>query len=323
MNKKGPKIVFMGTPEFALPSLKALLEEDYNLICVVTQPDRPKGRGRKLSPPPVKELAAGYGIPVLQPRDASETDFLSSLKEKSPDLIVVVAYGQILKKELLDIPPLGAINVHPSLLPKYRGPAPIQWAIMNNDPVTGVTIIRMNERMDAGPILLQKEVPILPDETAGSLHDRLAEIGARLLIEAIHAIVSGSIKEIPQDDSKATYTPKIDRSLSVIDWSESASSISARIRALDPWPGALARIREREIKLFSSSVVNNEHKGNPGTIHDLLRDGLIVETGNGLVLIKDLQMPGRKRLPAIEFLKGFPLKKGDRFISVKRGACQR
>ncbi len=314
MSKKGLKIVFMGTPEFALPSLKALVEESYNLICVVTQPDRPKGRGRKLSPPPVKELAVGYKIPVLQPEDASEKKFLSFLKEQGPDLIIVVAYGQILKRELLDIPSLGVINVHPSLLPKYRGAAPIQWAIMNDDPVTGVTIMRMNERMDAGPILLQKEVPILPDETAGSLHDRLAEIGAKLLLEAIDGLVAGSIKEIPQDDSKATYAPKIDRSLSIIDWAHSANRISARIRALDPWPGALSHIGKREVKLFSSTVLDNERGGDPGTICELAKEGLIVETGRGLVLIKELQLPGRKRLPAAEFLKGFPLKKGDKFI---------
>ena len=228
MGKKAPRMVFMGTPEFALPSLAALVKNGYELICVVTQPDRPRGRGRKLLPPPVKELALKYGIRVLQPEDASDDFFLSFIKDQRPDLFVVVAYGQILKKELLSIPSLGAINLHPSLLPKYRGAAPIQWAIMNDDPVTGVSIIRMNERMDAGPILLQKEVPILPDETAGSLHDRLAEIGADVLLKAIDAIFKGSIKEIPQDDSKATYAPKIDRSLSMIDWTDTARRISAR-----------------------------------------------------------------------------------------------
>lgn len=304
----------MGTPQFALPSLKALKEEDYDLIYVVTQPDRPKGRGRKLSPPPVKELALKYGIPVLQPEDASENNFLSLLKRQKPDLIVVVAYGQILKKELLDIPILGAVNLHPSLLPKYRGAAPICWAIMNDDPVTGVTIIRMNERMDAGPILLQKEVAVLPDETAGGLHDRLAEIGAELLLKAIHGLINGSIKEVLQDESKASYAPKIDRSLSVIDWTHPAAKISARIRALDPWPGALSHIGEKEIKLFLSSVVDNEYKGEPGAIHKLSKEGLIIETGKGLVLIRELQIPGRRRLPVSEFLKGFSLKKGDKFI---------
>ena len=297
------RIIFMGTPEFALPSLKALIKEKYNIVGVITQPDRPRGRGRKLQPPPVKVLATDYNLPVIQPENASDKNFLNFLKEKKPDLIVVVAYGQILKKELLDIPPLGVINVHPSLLPKYRGAAPIQWAIMNDDTVTGITIIKMIEKMDAGPILLQKEVPILTDETAGHLHDRLAEISSELLINAIKGIVNGSIKEIPQDESKATYAPKIDRSLSLIDWTRPAKEISAKIRALDPWPGAFSKIKGKEIKLFSSSVLDeNYKKGDPGDIYGFDKKGLIVETGKGLILIKELQAPGRKRLTASEFL---------------------
>jgi len=185
---------------------------------------------------------------------------------------------------------------------------------MNDEPVTGVTIIKMNEKMDAGPILLQKEVPVLPDETAGSLHDRLAQLGAELLLEAIDKISDGSIKEIPQDDSKATYAPKIDKSLSKIDWNSSAKDISAKIRALDPWPGAVSTVKDKELKLFSSSVVDFSHKGTPGSIYAIEQEGVIIETAEGLVLVREFQAPGRKRLKAKEFLKGFPLKKGDRFF---------
>ncbi len=314
MHSSKMRIIFMGTPEFAVPSLEGLIQRGHKLVYVVTQPDRPKGRGRKLKPPPVKEVALAHGIPVLQPEDLSEKGFLDILRQEEVELIVVVAYGQILTAEILQIPTFGAINVHPSLLPKYRGAAPIQWTIMNDEPVTGVTIIKMNEKMDAGPILLQKEVPVLPDETAGSLHDRLAQLGAELLLEAIDKISDGSIKEIPQDDSKATYAPKIDKSLSKIDWNSSAKDISAKIRALDPWPGAVSTVKDKELKLFSSSVVDFSHKGTPGSIYAIEQEGVIIETAEGLVLVREFQAPGRKRLKAKEFLKGFPLKKGDRFF---------
>jgi len=314
MHSSKMRIIFMGTPEFAVPSLEGLIQRGHKLVYVVTQPDRPKGRGRKLKPPPVKEVALAHGIPVLQPKDLSEKGFLDILRQEEVELIVVVAYGQILTAEILQIPTFGAINVHPSLLPKYRGAAPIQWTIMNDEPVTGVTIIKMNEKMDAGPILLQKEVPVLPDETAGSLHDRLAQLGAELLLEAIDKISDGSIKEIPQDDSKATYAPKIDKSFSKIDWNSSAKDISAKIRALDPWPGAVSTVKDKELKLFSSSVVDFSHKGTPGSIYAIEQEGVIIETAEGLVLVREFQAPGRKRLKAKEFLKGFPLKKGDRFF---------
>jgi len=311
---KDIRMIFMGTPEFALPSLKKLIKTGYNIVAVVTQPDRPKGRGRKIKPAPVKELALKYGLEVLQPEKIRDSEFLEKIREKRPDFIVVVAYGQILPKGLLEIPKFLSINLHPSLLPKYRGAAPIQWAIMNDEKITGVTVIRMTEKMDAGPILLQKEVPILPDETAGSLHDRLSEIGADLLIDAIEAVVDGKIEEREQDESKATFAPKMDRSLSKIDWEKSAKEISARIRALDPWPGAVSYIKDKEIKLFSSSCIDNEYKGVPGRVNFIDEEGVLVETVKGIVLIKEFQIPGKRRLKAKEFLKGFSIKKGDRFF---------
>ncbi len=307
------KIVFMGTPEFSLPSLKAIFEKGYEILAVVTQPDRPKGRGRKVQPPPVKVLAEELGLPVIQPEDASEKDFIEKIRSLKPDLIVVVAYGQILKKELLEIPHLGAINAHPSLLPKYRGASPIQWAIMNNESETGVTIIRMTEKMDAGPILLQKKLPILPDESAGSLHDRLSVLSASLLIDAIEGLSEGKIKEIPQDDKKATYAPKIKKEMTRIVWNEDAKKISAKIRAFDPFPGALSRIKGKEIKLFSSSVLREDLEGDPGRIFRIDKEGLFVEAKKGIVLIREVQVSGRRRIKVSEFIKGFPLKEGDRF----------
>ncbi len=308
------RIIFMGTPEFALPSLKALIEKGFNVTHVVTQPDRPKGRGRKPHPPPVKKLALQYKLPILQPENASDKGFIDFLKQNRPDLIIVVAYGQILKKELLNIPSFYAINVHPSLLPKYRGAAPIQWTIINDDSITGVTIIKMNERMDAGPILLQKEVQILPDETAGQLHSRLSEIGADLLLAAINKIIDGSIEEVPQDESKVTYAPKIERSMSNIKWKDSAKHISAKIRAFDPWPGAVTNIKGKSLKLFSSAILDNNYTGEPGRIYGFNKDGIIIETCKGLIIVRELQAAGKRRLPAYEFLKGFPLKKGERFF---------
>ncbi len=314
MSSNKVRIIFMGTPEFAVPSLERLIQDGYHVVCVITQPDRPKGRGRKLKPPPVKEVALKHGIAVIQPEDLTDEELLSSLKQKKPELIVVVAYGQILPKEILELPKLGAINVHPSLLPKYRGAAPIQWTVMNDESVTGVTVIRMTEKMDAGPILLQKEVPVFPDETFGQLHDRLARLGSEILLDAIRGILDGSLKEVPQNESEATYAPKIDRSLSKINWSRPAKEVSAKIRALDPWPGAVSTVKDRELKLFSSSVIHPTHKGIAGRIHAIEREGIVVESGEGLVLVRELQAPGRKRLKAEEFLRGFPLKEGDRFI---------
>lgn len=301
----------MGTPEFALPTLKALIHHGHEILAVVTQPDRPKGRGRKMVAPPVKELAFDHTLEVLQSQRASDEYFCELIKGKEPDLIIVVAFGQILKKDFLSIPRWGVINIHASLLPKYRGAAPIQWAILNNESQTGLTVMHMDERMDTGPILFQEEIPILQDETFGQLHDRLALKAGDLIIKALNQMAGNPIKESPQDHSMATYAPKIEKSTFLIDWKQHANRISALIRALDPRPGAYTTIQGKEVKLFSSRVVDEDRLDVvPGKV---LRDEegcLCVETGKGVIEIREVQYSGKKRLTAPDFLRGFSLSEG-------------
>lgn len=308
-----PRLIFMGTPGFAVPTLRALIDHGHEVVSVVTQPDRPKGRGKKLAASPVKVLAEENGIEVLQPEKASEAGFCELIKSREPDLIVVVAFGQILKKRLLDIPKWGVINVHASLLPKLRGAAPIQRAILNNETETGLTIMRMDEGLDTGPILFQEAVPILENETAGHLHDRLAEKSGDLMVRSLEHMAQNPIAEKPQDDARATYAPKVEKSLSLIDWNQTAARISALIRALDPKPGAYTMVEGQEIKLFSSRVVNEARlAGVPGRVSAQTKGELIIETGAGKVGIREIQYPGKKRLPVDDFLRGYPLPEGTR-----------
>ncbi|MDY6880217.1 MAG: methionyl-tRNA formyltransferase [Desulfatiglans sp.] len=306
-----PRIVFMGTPDFSVPSLQDLLNEGYDVVAVVTQPDRPKGRGRKVLPSSVKQAAMERDIRVLQPQKAWDRSFLDQIGRLDPDLLVVVAFGQILKKELLTKARYGGLNIHASLLPKYRGPAPIHWAILKNETGTGLTAMRMDVGLDTGPILLQEEVPIHQEETAGQLHDRLARISGAFLVKTLRGLAEGSLEEIPQDEEKATYAPKIDRSMSLIDWDKPARDISSLIRALDPWPGAYTTFKGKKIKLFSSKVKTGQ-MGNPvpGRISGHGEGGLEVETSNGLIQIREMQVLGKRRLRARNFLTGFPLEKG-------------
>lgn len=306
-----PRLIFMGTPEFAIPTLKALIQHGHNIEAVVTQPDRPKGRGRKLAALPVKRLAIEHGIEALQPGKASEDSFCDLIRRKGPDLIIVIAFGQILKKNLLAIPKWGAINIHASLLPNYRGAAPIQWAILNNESKTGLTIMRMDEGLDTGPILFQAELPILKDETAGHLHDRLALLAGDLIIKTLNDMTRNQIREMPQDDSLASYAHKIERRDSLIDWKEPAIKISALILALDPRPGAYTLLQGKEIKLFSSRVVDEDSLDLvPGRVVRPMKGGLYVETGKGVIEIREIQYPGKKRLSTPEFLRGFSLSEG-------------
>lgn len=303
-----PKLIFMGTPDFAVPSLHALVEQGYEIVSVVTQPDRPKGRGRKMLPSPVKRVAMDYGLEILQPEKVSAPDFCREISLRTPDLLVVIAFGQILKKELLEIPPWGGINIHASLLPKYRGAAPIHWAILNNENRTGLTAMRMEEGLDSGPILLQEEVPILPDETSGQLHDRLARISGKVLLNTLKRLSETGLKELPQDETKATYTSKIDRNMASVKWDQPAHTVSALIRALDPWPGAVTRLGDKNLKLFASRVSDETFVGGtPGRVRGFSKGALEVETGKGVVQIRELQAPGKKRLAAKDFLRGFPL----------------
>jgi methionyl-tRNA formyltransferase len=306
-----PKLIFMGTPEFALPTLKALIDHGHDLRAVVTQPDRPKGRGRILAPPPVKKMAAEHGIEVLQPEKASDPLICDRLKKKDPDLIIVIAFGQILRPALLEVPKWGAVNIHASLLPEYRGAAPIQWAILNDEPRTGLTLMRMDEGLDTGPILFQTEIQIFSEETAGQLHDRLAELAGEMIIEALSAMAHGAIREQPQDKASATYAPKIERPDCVIDWKQQAGKVSALIRALDPKPGAVTRLGDKQIKLFTSRIIDDERIDVvPGRVVKNGGGALLVEAGRGVIEAREIQLPGKKRLSASEFLKGASMPEG-------------
>src|SRR4030042_390070 len=232
-----PKLIFMGTPDFAVPTLKSLIAHGHRVLAVVTQPDRPKGRGKRVTAPPVKELSLKHGIEVLQPEKASEEFFCAQIRAKEPDLIVVVAFGQILRKKLLDIPRWGVMNIHGSLLPRLRGAAPIQWTILNDESKTGLTVMQMDEGMDTGPILFQEEVPVLKDETAGQLHDRLAVMAGDLLVKSLDRRSGNIGKGTPQDHTRATYAPKIGIEISLVNWKEEAGKGSARIRGMEPKPG--------------------------------------------------------------------------------------
>jgi methionyl-tRNA formyltransferase len=306
-----PKIIFMGTPDFAVPSLRALVEHGHNILAVVTQPDRPKGRGRNLTPSPVKRVATECNIEVLQPEKVSDKKFCDSIRVKTPDVLVVVAFGQILRKTLLEIPRWGVVNIHASILPKYRGAAPIQWAVLNNEAKTGLTAMRMEEGLDTGPILLQEETPISPKETAGQLHDRLARISGAFLLRTLDGVAKNRLMERPQDNNRATYAPKIDQRLTLIKWHQEAHVISGLIRAFDPRPGANTSVGGKQIKLFSPQVTDEDPQGLiPGRVAGYAEGCLHVETGKGVIKIGELQIPGRKRIPAADFLRGFPLDQG-------------
>ncbi len=309
-----PRLIFMGTPQFAVPTLEALIQKGHRILAVVTQPDRPKGRGRKQVPSPVKELAVTHQIKVLQPQKVSDDHFCDQIREMEPDMAIVVAFGQILKENLLTIPGWGVINIHASLLPKYRGAAPIQWAILNSESKTGLTVMRMDEGLDTGPILFQKEVPILEDETAGQLHDRLSQLAGQVIIEALTDMAKTQVKEIPQDDSLASYASKIERRDSLVDWKQPATKISCLIRALDPRPGAFTLLEGKQIKLFSSTVVERSGlDGVPGRVVRHTKEAIHVDTGQGMIGIREIQYPGKKRLSIPDFLRGFPLPEGTIF----------
>lgn len=305
------KIMFFGSPQFALPALKALIEGEDKIVGVVTQSDRPKGRGRVISATRVKTFALENGLKVFQPLTAREESFIKKIAEIDPDLLVVVAYGQILPQSLLDIPRFGAINVHASLLPKYRGAAPIQWAIICGERQTGITTIKMEAGLDTGDILVQSKVAIKEDDTAKSLHDRLAEEGSRVLMETISRLKEGSLKPIPQDHSQATYAPVLKREHGVIDWSNEAKIICNWIRGLDPWPGCFATWEGKTIKVFGCTPIEHDAPESPGEIVEIAPHGLKVTTGKGYVLLKELQLEGSRRMRISEFILGHDITVGE------------
>ncbi|MEO2066416.1 MAG: methionyl-tRNA formyltransferase [Desulfurobacteriaceae bacterium] len=305
------KVVFMGTPDFAVPSLKALKEAGYEVPLVVTQPDKPAGRGKRLKPPPVKVEAEKLGLKVYQPEKIKDNrELMELLKEISPDLIVVAAYGKILPKWLLEVPKYGVINVHASLLPKYRGASPIQAALLNGEKETGVTIMKVIPELDAGDVISQRKVEITEEDNAQTLHDKLSRLGAELLVETIPKFISGEVKPVPQDNSKATYCPKITKEMGRIDWGKSAEEIFNMVRAFTPWPGAFSHYKGKMVKL--SKVLPVEGEGKPGEVIEAKRR-LVVATGKGALEILRIKPEGRKEISGEEFIRGYRVKSGDIF----------
>ena len=314
------KILFMGTPDFAVPSLKALIDNGYEVVGAVTQTDRPKGRGHVLQAPPVKEYAIASNIPVYQPLKLSkEPNVIQEIAEINPDLIVTCAFGQILPQSLLDIPKYGTINVHASLLPKYRGAAPIQWAIINGEEKTGITTMFTELSLDTGDILLQQEAEITIDMTAGQLHDILSELGAETLIKTINALENGTLTRTKQDESQATYAQKIDKQTGLIDWSQSSLAIHNRIRGTNPWPGAYSTMCGKRFKICCSRIADipdylNEKINDPdivaGTILELLSCDMWIKTGDGALLICEIQAESCKRMTPQQYACGHELKEG-------------
>ena len=301
----------MGTPDFAVPSLRALLDAGYDVVGVFCQPDRPKGRGHKLAACPVKEVAVEAGIPVFQPERIKRAEGVEMLKSCAPDLCVTAAFGQLLSQEILDIPPLGTVNVHSSLLPRHRGSAPINWSIIKGDQATGVTTMFTDKGMDTGDILLMRETPIGEKENAGELSDRLAVMGAELLIETIRALEDGTLMRTPQNHDEATYEPKMDKELGRIDWGRPAQEIDWLVRGATPWPGAFTTLGDQAIKVFELAVKEGAASGRPGEIIAAdAKQGLVVSCGDHDVEMLTIQMPGAKRMNAKDYLRGHTMETG-------------
>jgi methionyl-tRNA formyltransferase len=307
------KFVYAGTPEFAARCLEILLGSRHQVVAVLTQPDRPAGRGLALAASPVKVVALAHGIPVEQPTSLKDPKVQAWLGQCKPDVLIVAAYGLLLPQAILDISPYGAINVHPSLLPRWRGAAPIQRALLAGDVQTGISIMQMDAGLDTGPVLLQEAAPIFEEDTAGTLHDRLAELGGALLVKTLDVLEAGRLVATLQSARDATYAPKIEKREARLDWQESAVAVSRRIRTFNPVPGAGACLRDVELKIWRGTAV--AANGTPGEVLNAGPDGLLVACGKGAVLLTELQRQGGKRLAAADFLRGFPLAAGDRFLA--------
>lgn len=308
------KVIFAGTPEFAANVLHAILGSEHQVVACYTQPDRPAGRGRKLTPSPVKALALDYDIPVFQPLNFKQSADVEQLKALDADIMVVVAYGLILPKVVLDAPRLGCINVHASILPRWRGAAPIQRAIAAGDAESGVTIMQMDIGLDTGAMLLKETTPIHGDDTGGSLHDRLAEIGARTILQALDTLATGTATPEPQDDSLATYAHKLSKEEGKLDWARSASELNNLIRAFNPWPVSHTELDEQTIRVWQASALDDTSTAPPGTLIAVHKDSLDVATGQGVLRLTELQLPGGKRLPVSAILNS----KADWFSVGKR-----
>lgn len=307
------KIIFMGTPDFSVGTLEALIDAGHEITLAVTQPDKPKGRGKNMQFPPVKEAALAHGIEVYQPRRVREPECMEYLGRYQADIIVVVAFGQILPKEILAMPRYGCVNVHASLLPKYRGAAPIQWAVINGEKVTGVTTMRMDEGLDTGDIIMKEEVALTPEETGGSLFDRLAQIGAELCVRTLTAIEEDTAQYTPQDHEGATHTTMIQKQLGEIDWNKPAQELERLIRGLNPWPSAYTHLKGKTLKIWRASVEEQPKQtvcSQPGRVITVNKNGIMVQTGQDALNLLEVQLEGKKRMEIDAFLRGYPVETG-------------
>ena len=306
------KVVFMGTPDFAVGTLEEIVKAGHEVAAVVTQPDKPKGRGKTLMPTPVKEAALKYEIPVYQPLKVRAEEFVKVLEGIAPDIIVVAAFGQIISKEILELPKYGCINVHASLLPAYRGAAPIQWAVINGDKESGVTIMQMDEGLDTGDMLEKVEVPLGDKITGGELHDLLAEAGAKLCVQTLEKLEKGELKPEKQGETPTAYARMLDKKLGNIDWTRPAAEIERLIRGLNPWPSAYTTWNEKTMKIWDADVVDTQKTAEPGTITEVTKQTFSVQTGDGVLQIKELQIPGKKKMASDAFLRGYQVKTGEK-----------
>lgn len=304
------RVIFMGTPEFSVETLEALIEAGHEVCLVVTQPDKPRGRGKEVQFTPVKETAVSHEIPVYQPKRVKQPECVDELRKYRADVIVVVAFGQILPKEILDLTPYGCINVHASLLPKYRGAAPIQWAIIDGEAVTGVTTMQMDEGLDTGDMILKREIPILSNETGDSLHDKLAAAGAALCVETLEALEDGTAVFEHQGESPTKYAKMLTKDLGQIRWSQPAPEIERLVRGLNSWPSAYTDWEGKVMKIWQADVLEEDEDAAPGTITKVSKDAFYVQTGAGQLKVKELQIPGKKRMDAGSFLRGYQVKEG-------------
>ncbi|WP_432400696.1 methionyl-tRNA formyltransferase [Wukongibacter sp. M2B1] len=298
------RILFMGTPDFAVPCLEEMNKKGYEVVSVITQPDRPKGRGKKVLPQPVKVKAIELGIEVLQPVKIREKEYIEAIKNMNVDCIVVVAYGQILPKEILEIPEKGCINVHASLLPKYRGAAPINWAIVDGEETTGITTMYMSQGLDTGDMILKEEVKIGREMTAGQLHDRLSEVGAKVLIETLELLKLNKAPRTPQHDSESTYASMLSSKTGFVDWENSAENIYNLVRGLNPWPIAYTMYKGKKMKIWKSKISSDASSEEHGKIIKVDKSGIYVSTGNGVLVIEEIQFPNSRRMTVDEYIRG-------------------
>ena len=306
------KVIFMGTPDFAVGILEEILAAGHEVTLVVTQPDKPKGRGKAMQYPPVKESALAHGLSVYQPKRIREPECIAHLAEYPADIIIVAAFGQILPKEILDMPPYGCVNVHASLLPKYRGAAPIQWAVLNGDQVSGVTTMRMDVGLDTGDMIDKTEVVLAPDETGGSLFDKLAEAGAKLCVKTMEQIKAGTAVYTKQEEAQATHVGMISKQMGKIDWEAPAEQTERLIRGMNPWPSAYTKLNGKTLKLWKASVLPEDQAGQAGSVIKADKTGFFVQTGTGILAIEELQLEGKKRMSYADFLRGYPVETGTR-----------